>query len=116
MPEGTTLVELVTVILTAIAPVVGGFIWVVKWMAGRLTESIDNLNATIQSSMTDDAVKEITLENKIDKVIEGQDDIDDSLKTLVDQHKPGHALCRFNDVEADMLTRSAKKGLQANGG
>jgi len=117
MPQGSY--ELIGIVLGALTPFVGAFIWLTKWMAQRLTTSIDRLNDTIAhhtalvtrhvegakrySSRTRDDIRDVR---------ERQDATREVLDELVRRHAPGHKLCRFNDVEADQVKRAARATLK----
>ena len=101
-----------------VIPMMGLFIWLVrttvggmktsmKEMSDRLVQVIESGNR-VQSKFILDARVQHIQENVV------HDSMATDVKELVQAQRQGRS-CRFSDVDVDLMTRAAKKGVGQNG-
>lgn len=109
-------IKLVGIVITVVvAPLIGAFIWVLKTGMTKQTKATEENTAVLRQLLQKIAVSEVQTHAKLDKIQEGGEERDDKLDRLVQQHSTKAGLCQLSEVQADMLERSAKKTLGAQG-
>ena len=98
--------DIIELVLTGL---LGLLVWMIKGFGAKMLASVDDMR---------DAIDRMCTAQKVDAVDEKhhRQETARNLRKLLDLHQGAHNLCRYSDVEADVVVRGAKAVLRQNGG
>ena len=102
-------------LMAAFMAMVGIIGWVIRSGMTRMTRSLDKSTETISEMIRRQDIRDIRYQNAMREHSESIRRVLETQEKLVDQHAPGHTLCRLSEIDADIVRRASKKTLKGSG-